>query len=191
MKRGFILVLIVTLVGYARAQGDTIGSVVEKPVRFQGVASLGLNVNWLYMIPYADLSLGVRIKERAFVGAGVCAAAGIIMINKNSEWDPAFGGWLPLVSLRGDVYLTRESRVRPFVSARLGICPIITSEDMMSYFAISAGVEYCHFMFQLGYNPLVMIDFSHGNDIFHGGYIEIGYRFHTAKYYRKKRNILQ
>ena len=182
MKKTLILLMIVTRAGFVQAQRDTVGNVVEKPVRFQGVASLGLNVNWFYMLPYTDLTLGVRIKDLAFVGAGVCAAAGIDMLNKNGEWDPNFGMVLPLVSLRSDVYLARGNKVRPFVSARLGLCPIITNEDMIAYFGVSAGVEYHQFMFQLGYNPLVMIDFSYENYILHGGYIEIGYRFNTHKY---------
>lgn len=109
MKKTFILLLIVIFADFTQAQGDTVGMPFEKPVRFQGVASTGINMyigggykygTTLLDVPYLQLNLGVRIREKAYVGMGIGAVMPLLY-NR-----PAIAPFPFLVhTVRGDVYL--------------------------------------------------------------------------------------
>ena len=187
MKHGFIIVLIVTLTSFAQAQGDTVGNGVEMPVRFQGVASIGINMyigggykygTTLLDVPYLQLNLGVRIREKAYVGMGIGAVMPLLY-NR-----PAIAPFPFLVhTVRGDVYLP-GGRLNPYVSIQWGVLNMLfdMSRYLLTFGMVGVGFDYKWLTFQVGYSPLLDIDYGDGCNAEHGVYFEIGYRFNTHKY---------
>lgn len=178
-KYVFILAMIMGVGVAAHAQGDS--TISPKAVRFQGIGTAGVYYQPTFMAsPYLELSLGVRIKERAYIGIN---AGGMFMVGDftkcgcNEEYPWVFGGFVPTVSVRGDVYLTQQRKVTPFVTLQVG-----TWVDGISYSKVGAGLDYKQLTLQIGYQPMIV--WRAGVD--HGLYLEGGYRFNSVKYNRRK-----
>lgn len=102
-KLVFILAMIMGLGVAAHAQGDS--TISPKAVRFQGIGTAGVYYQPTFMAsPYLELSLGVRIKERAYIGIN---AGGMFMVGDftkcgcDEEYPWVFGGFVPTVSGEG------------------------------------------------------------------------------------------
>ena len=188
MKKTLILLMIVTLTSFAQAQDDTVGNVVERPVRFQGLIDVGLGMHIpdpflktpeFDLEPYLDLEIGIKVKNRAFIGAGVGFSNRIYRYYYqhryqglyNREWH-----WMPLLtfSLRGDVYVTDRNGIRPYVSTTVG-CQVGDYDWFRWYVKTGAGLDYKQFTLSIG----CMGDIDIADHII---YLEFGYRFNTHKY---------
>ena len=170
----------------------------ERPIHFQGLIDAGMGVYIpdpflktpeLDMSPYLDLVLGTRIKERAFIGAGIGFSNKIyryyyqhyyenIVAPEEREWH-----WLPVFtwSLRGDVYVTSGTNIRPFVSTSVG-GQLYRSDWYEWYLKTGVGIDYRQFNLGIG---LRINDLARAVD--HVIYLEFGYRFNAAKYNKQHR----
>lgn len=187
MKRGFILVLIVTLAGFARAQGEgdegiNYGtSTAASSVHFQGVGYIGLSAIPI-PLPTTKLSLGVMKDEHFFFGGGV----GLMMyLSRYHDADPTnktlYALPAPLLYLHTDIYFSRKwGNVAPYFTLSAGCAALY-----MGYASAGFGVDYRSFVWQLTYSPNCIFGDS---DLFHHGVsFNFGYRFNTAKYYKQKK----
>ena len=173
----------------------------DKNARFQGLVSVGLhstpsdpNVS-----PYASLSLGVNIKDRAYLGIGsgiltcfipnmttgytlLLKQYGIDGVDNQKNW--TLGSVMPLFYMQSDIFLTKSQSWRPYASVSVGTSFI---KDMMTvgYSKLGFGVEYNGLAMQVGYTPMLVKYNSTLPQprkwIFHGLYFEAGYRFESKR----------
>lgn len=183
-RRFLIFVLVLFAIGGSDMLAQEDGAVTTPhKVRFQGVGSIGLNgcITFPMVNPYADVALGIRIKDRAFVGGSV----GVVLVIGDFAGCKCAKPWvvaatLPNISLRGDIYLTNARIVDPYMSAQIGYA-------IYPYMKIGLGADFKQFSLQLGYLPLFKVA-SSNNGVYSGLYLEVGYRFNSVKYNKQKRN---
>ena len=183
----------------------------ENKIRFQGLATIGASyspslpkfgpadleaeVGRRPMIAIrTDLTLGIRIRDRAFVeiGLGIGDPFGVFD-NCNPRWK-AYLMPLPIHSIRADVYVYPEHNVHPYATIQCGFANTMGEMTMYlyGYARIGVGVDYKQLTAQLGYSQLYYIKYytqeDRGCDIIHGLYLEVGYRFNSVKYNKQKRS---
>ena len=154
---------------------------LDRQVWFQGMGSLGLNIEPRPILsPNVQMALGVRIKERGFVGGGVG-----FMISEMSQrygegnlrWSPFYS---PLFFVRGDVYLRNDLKWTPYLTSSVGLQLNFAASNV--YGKIGFGVEYRNAFVQLCYSPFVYLHRSN-YPLGHSFSLDIGYRFNTQRYH--------
>ena len=154
------------------------------PIAFRGLLSVGMhstpgdpNIS-----PYLALSLGVDLKDKAYLGAGVGVLPCFIP-NKYAGWN--LGAVLPAFYLQSDIYVTQPQSWRPYASVSAGFS-FERNIMRVTYAKIGAGVEFKGLAMQVGYTPMI-VKYAVAmpqpdRALFHGLYLDVGYRFKPAKY---------
>lgn len=157
-----------------------------RPVWFQGLVGGGVHASIpnTMINPYIDLMLGVKIKEKYFVGVGVEIVTPIVHIDSYDHGNWSWLGFVPAYSARGDFYLRDLRKVRQYLSAQI---TYTTYEPRDRIHVLCGkfgyGIDYRRFTVQAGYLPAVNLS---GGDVYHSLYVEMGYRFNTRKHNRQK-----
>ena len=157
-----------------------------RAVWFQGLVGGGVHASIpnTMISPYIDLMLGVKIKEKYFVGLGVEIVTPIVHIDNYDHSNWHWLGFVPAYSARGDFYLRDLRNARQFLSAQF---TYTTYEDAYRVHVLCGkfgyGIDYRRFTVQAGYLPAVNLGVG---DVFHSLYVEMGYRFNTRKHNRQK-----
>ncbi|MCR4813162.1 MAG: hypothetical protein K5867_11285 [Bacteroidales bacterium] len=176
-------VMVVMDVHGQNVDGSVSRETLERQVWFQGMGSLGVNIEPRPILsPNVQMALGVRIKERGFVGGGVG-----FMISEVSQrygegdlrWSPFYS---PLFFVRGDVYLRNDLKWTPYLTTSVGLQMSIMVSH--AYSKIGFGVEYKNGFVQLCYSPFVFLH-RPNYPLGHSFSLDFGYRFNTAKYNKR------
>lgn len=156
----------------------------SQSITFRGLLSVGMhsmpgdpNIS-----PYLALSLGVDIKDKAYLSAG----AGVLpcfIPNKYDGWN--LGAVLPAFYLQSDIYVTQLRSWRPYVSVSAGFS---FERNIMhvTYAKLGVGIEFKGLAMQVGYTPMI-VKYAAAlplpdRVLFHGLYFDVGYRFKAIKY---------
>lgn len=151
----------------------------DRSARFQGVIGGGIQIGFPRIVinPYTDLILGVRIREKAFVGAGIGLFLPIVR-NYRGSWHDGY--LTPSYSIRGDIYILDHPMVRQFISIQSSYARY--ENDNYKHFIrnkVGYGLDYRKLTAQAGYISSINVD---KGALYHGVFVELGYRFNTHKY---------
>lgn len=151
----------------------------DRSARFQGTIGGGVQIGFPRIVinPYTDLILGVRIKEKAFVGAGIGLFLPIVR-NYGGSWHDGY--LTPSYSIRGDIYILDHPKVRQFISIQSSYA--IYENDNYKHFIrnkVGYGLDFRKLTAQAGYISSINVDYG---SLYHGFFVELGYRFNTHKY---------